>query len=441
MVKSCNFMIYGATGDLAYLKLLPAIYGLYKENNLCENFRLICIGRRTLDLETYLEPLDSDIRMQLSFNGFKEHIIYHKMDFTDLDAYAKLDDYKHGNWIYYLATAPRYFEDIVKGLDFYGYLKESFGFKRIVFEKPFGEDLKHAKHINKFIMKFLEEDQVFRIDHYLGKEMIQNILFTRAYNQFFEMLWHKDAIEKVEIVISEIDGVKNRAGYYDQAGALKDMVQNHMFQILSLIAMDLPDVLIPEAIREEKLKVLKRIELTHEIVLGQYEGYLFEEGIDVNSKTETFVALKLFIDHKRWHHVPFYLKTGKALEKKHAHVVIYFKKNHGSEDNVLMIEIQPEEGIFLQINSKAAGISNEIRSVKMDYCHSCLKYDDQPSAYGRLLLDIIMGDKSLFASWEEIEVSWAIIEKLIKTDNKLEKYPKHSPWHNQVLMKDGWWKL
>lgn len=434
-------MIFGATGDLTYLKLLPAIYGLYKENSLCDHFKLVCIGRRNLTLDQYLKPLDPDIRKQLSFENFKDHIVYHQLDFTEEAAYASLADYYHGNWIYYLATAPRFFEQIVKSLESMGMTHEDDGFRRLVFEKPFGENLKNAKHINKYVLKYLDEEQIYRIDHYLGKEMIQNILYTRVYNQFFEMLWHKDAIEKVEVVISEVDGVKNRGGYYDQSGALKDMVQNHMFQIIALIAMDLPDVLIPEAIREEKCKILKHITLTDEVVLGQYEGYLFEEGIQTDSKTETFVAMKLLINHKRWHHVPFYIKTGKALQKKHAHVVIYFKKNQAGADNVLMIEIQPDEGIYLQVNSKAPGISNDIKSVKMNYCHSCLKYGDQPSAYGRLLLDIISADKSLFASWNEIETSWSIIEGLDRDQVDLIKYAKHSDWHKDVLLKEGWWKL
>lgn len=439
MTKSCNFMIFGATGDLTYLKLIPAIYGLFKEGQLCDTFKLVCIGRRELSLNTYLEPLDSTIRNQLEFFEFKKHIIYRKVDFTVEDNYLDLD-YKFGNWIYYLATAPRFFEDITSHLKTNHFLEEVNGFRRIVFEKPFGENFSDAKHINKHISKLLNEDQIFRIDHYLGKEMIQNILYTRVYNSFFEMLWHKDAIEKVEVVISEAIGVKNRGGYYDNSGALKDMVQNHMFQIVALIGMDLPEILIPEAIRNEKAKVLKNINLTDDLVLGQYIGYRGEKDIAPNSNTETFVAMKLLIDNKRWKGVPFYIKTGKSLIAKHAHVVVHFKKNKGSADNVLMIEIQPKEGIYLQVNSKAPGISNDIKTVKMDYCHSCLKYGDEPSAYGRLLLDIIIGDKSLFASWEEIEISWSIIDKIDKDKIELISYHPQTNWDKAILLREGWWR-
>jgi glucose-6-phosphate 1-dehydrogenase len=434
-------MIFGATGDLTYLKLLPAIYSLFKEGELCSSFQLVCVGRKELTLDEYLELLDDEIKKQLSFASFKTHIVYHQMDFTDQDAYQSLSDYlESSNWVFYLATAPKFFETITSYLNGYGYLKETIGFRRIVFEKPFGVNFIDAKKINKHISKILDEKQIFRIDHYLGKEMVQNILLTRTYNSFIEMLWHKDAIDYFEIVISEKTGVKDRGNYYDGSGALKDMVQNHMFQMLALLAMDLPDVLIPEAVQLEKTKVLKHIHVTDNILLGQYDGYLNEQGIKSNSRTETFAALEMHVDTKRWKGVPFYLKTGKALEEKYAHIVVHFKKMNQVNENILIIQVQPEEGIKLRLNSKKPGISNEIDTVTMDYCHSCLKYGDEPSAYGRLLLDITMGDKSLFASWEEIESSWHVIDKIEKMKTELKIYEKHSPWDKQVVVKKGWWK-
>lgn len=433
-------MIFGATGDLTYLKLLPAIFGLFKEGELCKKFELICIGRKGLDLDGYLDGLDDEYSKQLEFNEFKSHMTYKEMDFTNKESYESLEAFIDGkNWIFYLATAPRFFEMITSYLNDFEYLKERVGFRRIVFEKPFGVDFTDAKKINKHISKVLKESQIFRIDHYLGKEMIQNILLTRAYNSFFELLWHHEAIDYFEIVISEESGVKNRGGYYDQSGAMKDMVQNHMFQIVSLLAMDLPEMLIPEAIQEEKSKVLRKIEVTDNMVLGQYKGYLDEKGIKENSETETFVSMELKVHTRRWKDVSFYLKTGKALHEKYAHIVVHFKKNHSlAKDNILVIQVQPEEGIMLRVNSKEPGVSNNVTPVMMDYCHSCLKYGDEPSAYGRLLLDIVLGDKSLFASWEEIESSWHAIEKMKKPE--LIVYDKNEKWDDHIVLKKGWWQ-
>ncbi|WP_240838965.1 glucose-6-phosphate dehydrogenase [Acidaminobacter sp. JC074] len=441
MVKKCQFMIFGATGDLTYKKLLPAIFSLYKEGELCDKFKLILIGRRSLTLEDYLKDLDVEVTKQLAFHNFKDHLTYHQMDFSKQEDYEALNHYlSKENWVFYLATAPRFFEVISSHLDHYGYLDESAGFRRIVFEKPFGINFSDAKKINKHISKILDESQIFRIDHYLGKEMIQNILLTRAYNSFIEMLWHKDAIDYFEIVISEESGVHNRAGYYDGSGALKDMVQNHMFQIVALLSMDLPESLIPEVIQEEKSKILKQIKVMHNLVVGQYQGYLDEKGVKADSETETFVAMEVHVDNRRWKDTPFYLKTGKALKDKYAQVVVHFKKMSSVSENLLIIQIQPDEGIKLKINSKKPGVSNEIDNVTMDYCHSCLKYGDEPSAYGRLLLDVILGDKSLFASWDEIESSWHAIDKIEKIKPQPLIYEKHSDWHENLLIKKGWYK-
>jgi glucose-6-phosphate 1-dehydrogenase len=437
-------MIFGSTGDLTYHKLIPALLDLYKARELCETFRLVCIGRRGISREEYLSALPDKVIRDIEFINFKKHIVYHQMDFSGKDIYESLKVYDMSqNWIFYLATAPKFFRIITEHLHDFGYLDESGGYKRIVFEKPFGVNFTDAKDINRSISKIVGEGQVYRIDHYLGKEMVQNILLTRVYNSFIEMLWNKAAIENIEIVISESVGVKDRGAYYDQSGALKDMVQNHMFQIVALLAMDLPDVLIPETIRDEKTKILKKIHLTDDIVLGQYDGYQDEKNVDRNSNTETFVAMKLYVHNKRWHGVPFYLKTGKALKEKYAHIVIRFKANKGqTEDNLLVIQVQPEEGIFLQMNSKKPGISNDVTTVTMDYCHSCLKYGSEPDAYGRLLLDVMLGDKSLFASWSEIESSWVIIDQVetMKANSTLKIYERNSEWDQQLLLEKGWWK-
>lgn len=440
MTKSCQFMIFGATGDLTYLKLIPAIFSLYKQGELCPEFKLVCIGRKELDVDAYVLPIDEAVTKQLQFSEFKNHIQYIKMDFTDKEAYCVLKEHMMaGNWIFYLATAPQFFEIISGHLHDHYFLDEHNGFRRIIFEKPFGVDFHDAKKINKHITKILKEDQVYRIDHYLGKEMIQNILLTRAYNSFLEMLWHKDAIDYIEVVVSESATVKTRAGYYDHSGALKDMVQNHMFQMVALLGMDLPEVLIPEKIQVEKNKVLKQIKVTDQLVFGQYKGYLEEIGVAENSQTETFVAMAVEIQSKRWKGMPIYLKTGKALKDKYAQIVVHFKNMHYAKENVFVIKIQPEEGIQFKMNSKKPGVSNEMDTVTLDYCHSCLKYGDEPSAYGRLLLDMILGDKSLFASWEEIEASWSIIHS-IKKPKALVYYDKHTEWDEKVVLEKGWWR-
>ena len=442
-MKACHLMIFGATGDLTYQKLLPAIFQLYKDRQVCDNFQLVCIGRKDMDLEAYLKPISQDLKKQLEFESFKNHLVYHQMDFIDEGAYKSLDKYDFSKaWVFYLATAPSFFTKIVHTLDTYNYLKDCEGYKRIVFEKPFGVNFQDAKAINESICEVLQEKQVYRIDHYLGKEMIENILLTRTYNKMLEILWRKDAIDYIEISISEKDGVKNRGGYYDHAGALKDMVQNHILQIVALLAMELPDQLEPDKIRKEKTKILKKIYLKEPPVFGQYRGYLEEKNVSKTSNTETFVAAKFFIDDDRWTDIPFYIKTGKGLEEKFAHVVIHFKENEKPAfENVLIIKIQPEEGIYLQMNTKKPGISNEITKVSLDYCHSCLKYVDSPSAYSRLLLDIMSGDKSLFSSWEEIEASWNIIDTMDQNRLKLDLkiYEKNTNFDKHILLEKGWW--
>lgn len=442
-MKSCHLMIFGATGDLTYQKLLPGIFQLYKTRQVCDNFQLVCIGRKQMDLEAYLDPVSQDLKKQIEFESFKSHLVYHQMDFTDEKAYKSLESYDFSKaWVFYLATAPSFFTKIVHTLNANDYLKDNKVYKRIVFEKPFGVNFQDAKAINESICEVLDEKQVYRIDHYLGKEMIENILLTRTYNKMLEILWSKVAIDYVEISISEKDGVKNRGTYYDHAGALKDMVQNHILQIVALLAMDLPDQLEPDKIRKEKTKILKKIYLKAPPVFGQYRGYLEEKNVSESSKTETFVAAKLFIDDDRWTDIPFYIKTGKALEEKFAHVVIHFKENEKpASENVLIIKIQPDEGIYLQMNTKKPGISSEVTKVSLDYCHSCLKYVDSPSAYSRLLLDIMSGDKSLFSSWEEIEASWKVIDAMEKhgQNQDLIIYEKNSKFDHDILLEKGWW--
>jgi glucose-6-phosphate 1-dehydrogenase len=442
-MKRCHLMIFGATGDLTYQKLIPGIFQLYKDGELCEDFQMVCIGRKDIDLEGYLQVVSKDLKQQLEFHNFKKHLEYHKMDFTDESSYKTLEKYDFNKaWIFYLATAPSFFTSIVYNLNNCNYLKDYEGYKRIVFEKPFGVNFQDAKDINTHICEILDEKQIYRIDHYLGKEMIQNILLTRAYNKIIEMLWHKDAIDYIEIAISEKEGVKNRGGYYDHAGALKDMVQNHILQIVALLAMKLPDKLQPDKIREEKTKILKSIRLTDDLVFGQYDNYLKEKDVSIGSKTETFVAAKLLIDDERWTGVPFYIKTGKALKQKFAHMVIHFKENEKpASENVLIIKIQPEEGIYLQMNTKEPGISNQVTKISLDYCHSCLKYAPVPSAYSRLLLDIMSGDKSLFSSWEEIEASWKVIDAMdkIRLKHDLMIYEENSTFDANILLEKGWW--
>jgi len=364
---------------------------------------------------------------------------------SSINGYAKLKNlikdvekkYKLSNRLFYLATLPQHFKIITKYLGEQKIVEKhqdkkecedcKHPWSRIVYEKPFGHNLKSAKEINKCIAKLFHEKQIYQIDHYLGKELVSNIALVRFTNRIFEPLWNSKHIDSVQIILKETLGVGTRGKFYDKHGAIKDVVQNHMLQILALVAMETPTKLEAKPIRDAKAKVLKKVKVKNTI-LGQYQGYKKAADINPKSTTETFATLKLCINNKRWKDVPFYLKTGKCLDKRETSIHIKFKpvqcllsKNCPSDTNYLVIKIKPNEGIILELNAKTPGKAKEITPVEMEFCHSCLFGPNTPAAYEILLADVINGDQSTFVRSDEIEQSWKIIEQIPM--DKLKVYP------------------
>jgi len=452
------FTIFGATGDLTTKKLIPALYRLYIEEQLPEPFTILCVGRRAYEGSVFVEEVKSKIKGDFSeWETFSKNIFYYAMDFSNSESFSEFDQYvkqlnlpSFGDKIYYLATAPHYFPIIAKALIGCRMIIRGDMRSKIIFEKPFGVDLVTAQAYNKLLLESIEESQIYRIDHYLGKEMLQNILTVRFANKIFESIWNHENIESVKIVAMESETVKQRGGYYDQSGALKDMVQNHLFQTLALIAMDSPMGLSDTLIKNEKVKVFESLQVSDEVVFGQYEGYLQEKDIPIDSTTETFVALKAYVNSQRWRNTPFYLVTGKKMSEKLAEIVVTFKDSNcffekgRPEKNRLTIEIFPREGIILQFNGKAPGLQSYTMPMKLDYCHMCNVIGNSAEAYEKLILDVIHDDASLFTRWDEIENSWRIIDDMsmmrkyeplhiYKDESEIMKIV-HEKWRNESVI-------
>ncbi|MDF1616521.1 glucose-6-phosphate dehydrogenase [Petrocella sp. FN5] len=466
------FTIFGGTGNLTYYKLMPAFYQLFLGGRLLNDMTIIVLGRKDKDTSMYREEVKDVLMKKVSnfnesvFVAFSAMLQYYQMNFEKAEDYTEFNTYMQSqncpNRIFYLATAPTFFPLISEQLRDKKLLDVK-GYVRAVFEKPFGYDLESAEKINDIISDIFGEDYIYRIDHYLGKEMIQNINTVRFSNQIFSAVWNKDSIDNVQITVKEKDGVKDRGGYYDQAGALRDMVQNHLIQILALVAMEPPKRLDNQSIKEEKVKVIQNLNVQMDLeshnglIFGQYEGYREEVKVDPNSNTETFVAMKCFVNRPRWEGVPFYLRTGKALDGGEAKIVIEFRvdgfdtpSNTERIPNLLVIKIQPDEGVYLRINTKEPRSESNLMSVNLSYCQSCDIFYKSPDAYERLLLDIINGDTAMFTGWEEVKSAWELISEVIdKCPTKspyLDTYPKGSDGpmsaHNMLKM-DGrhWWRL
>jgi len=466
-----TIVIFGGTGDLTHRKLIPAIYNLFHENLLPDHFAIVAVGRRPYDDEIYHHEIYDSLlkhsRFQVNdelWGKLKKHLYYKEFDFTKDDAYCHLNSYlneidnihqTNGNRIYYLAVAPDYFPVIVKSLK--KSCMNTNGSSRLVIEKPFGKDLSSAKSLNKMIVSAFGEKNVFRIDHYLGKEMLQNIMVIRFANAMFEPLWNNKYIEQVQISSYEDIGIGTRGNYYETAGAIRDMAQSHLLQLLSLIAMEKPNNLDPEAIRDEKVKVLKSLrrftekDVIKNVVRGQYQSYRNENNVDKNSNTETFLAFKTYVDNNRWRNVPFYIRTGKMLPKKTTEVIIQFKNLEQSlyqdinlSPNYLVIKVQPHERIYVRFNAKKPGTKFIINPVNMDFCQNCEIGAVSPEAYERLLYDVMRNDATLFARWDEVEYSWKFIDQIIdawKNENPaFPNYEDHT-WGpeeaNQLLAIDN----
>lgn len=451
MENSCLFIILGASGDLTKKKLIPAIYNLVL-NKKIKNYAVIGVSRKTKvkDLIENFKPYINNINGGL-WKELEKRIYHFNVDFYDEKCFNGLSDLikkvekKHnlsGNRLFYLATLPEHFETIVKNINRCHLSHQNETWSRIVFEKPFGRDLNSAKKLNKVINKVFKENQVYRMDHYLGKELVQNLSIIRFTNTIFEPLWNKNYIDHVQIVLSENIGIEQRGNFYDKYGALKDVMQNHMLQLLALTSMESPKKLTEKYIRDEKVKILKSVKIK-DVVLGQYEGYKKENGVKNNSNTETFAATKLYINNKRWKGVPFYLLAGKNMKEKFSCIYVEFKKAPcllfsgvcNFMPNFLAIQIQPEEGFYIQLNAKVPE-KIDITSVNMDFCHSC-RFGNSPEAYENLLFDAIKGDQSAFIRSDEIEEAWKIIDNIKKPKVHIYKHKELPEAANKLIQKDG----
>lgn len=488
----CIMVIFGGTGDLTHRKLIPAVYNLMHQGQLSGHFILVGTGRKPKSHDQYrselLDSVQKYSRLKIKneiWNQLSDKIFYYRLDFSDLSEYFKLkaflksideDNHTGGNRLFYLSVAPEFFEPIALNLKNSGMAANTGSWQRLMIEKPFGRDLATAQFLNTVITDVFPEEAIFRIDHYLGKEMLQNMLVIRFGNAMFESVWNSRYIDNIQITSSETVGVETRAAYYESSGAMRDMMQNHMLQLLALVAMESPANIDAKFVKDEKVKLLQSLSrigpdnVHNNIVRGQYgssllnreaiKGYREENGVAVASDTETFVAMRLFAGNFRWGSMPFYLRTGKRMAEKITNIVIefksipeilYFKEFTSMQPNILEIRIQPEEGISLQFNTKKPGTLNEIANVKMDYCQNCTFGTNSPEAYERLIADVLRDDHTLFTSWDEIEASWSFADSIIKAWKGDEHFSLHDypagTWGpeeaDRLLVREGrqWWNL
>jgi glucose-6-phosphate 1-dehydrogenase len=457
----CVVVIFGATGDLTRRKLLPALYRLSQQRLVPAEFAILGVGRqqltdeefRTRMREALAEFSDDDTVEETAWSSFANGIFYVAGEFENSETYTKLkarlqeiDEQRktQGNRIFYLATSPEFFGIIASQLGRAEMTRPEAGaWTRIIVEKPFGRDLESARELNAQLAAVFGESQIYRIDHYLGKETVQNILVFRFANSIFEPLWNRQYIDHVQITNAETIGVEGRGAYYEKAGALRDMMQSHVFQVAALITMEPPSTLAPNAVRDEKIKAMQAVrplplDLVEELaVRGQYGpgqvlgetvvGYRQEPGVDPHSNTETFAALKLLFDNWRWAHVPFYLRSGKRLQKHVTEIAIQFKEvphrlftdsDTPLEPNVLVIRIQPNEGITLRFGAKLPGQAMRIRWVSMDFRYGSSFGVKPPEAYERLLLDCMLGDSTLYARRDMVERGWEIVTPILEAWKK-----------------------
>lgn len=484
--------IFGATGDLAKRKLFPALYSLYQEKKLSKQFAVIGLARRPKTNEQFREDVYQSIETfarhkagdDASWQEFIAHFHYQSLDINDVEGFQKLrvlaEDLEEqfdvgGNRLFYLALAPELFGSVSHNIKEGGLLEHD-GWHRLVIEKPFGYDLTSAEKLNAQICEVFAEKEIFRIDHYLGKEMIQNIEVIRFANAFFEPLWNRTYISNIQITASETVGVEERGGYYDQAGALRDMGQNHILQMISMMAMEPPSRLAAEDIRDEKVKVLRSLrayesseEVKNHVIRGQYakgehqgeelKGYRSEDNVPDQSSNETYFAATMFVDNYRWAGVPFYVRTGKRLPVKSTEVVVEFKTipdrvhfaaKQQLEPNLLVFRVNPMEGVYIKFNAKNPNGQSTIVPVAMDFCHTGNVGINTPEAYERLLFDVIRGESTYFTRWDEVSLAWSFVDRIerawLENTEDLQFYPAGS-WgpekSNQMLAERGhkWWPV
>jgi glucose-6-phosphate 1-dehydrogenase len=453
----CAFVLFGATGDLAHRKVVPAIYQLWRTNLLPAEFSLVAVARRPYTSETFaaevrtslekysrVQPIDED-----SWRELAKRIHYQQLDFADDAGFDRLGERLDeldaqcgtaGNRLFYLATQPSQVTEIVRqmgrvGLD---HEQRGSGWRRVVVEKPFGRDLESARTLNHEVHKVFRESQVYRIDHYLGKETVRNLLVFRFGNGIFEPVWNRSYVDHVQITVAESIGVEGRGAFYEETGASRDILQNHLLQLMTLVAMEPPSSFQADALRDQKLQVLRAIaapdpdDVRKNVVRGQYgpgwvqgepaPGYRQEPEVDPESETETFVAGRFEIDDWRWSGVPFYLRAGKRLPKRATEIAIQFKdvplrlfreSTGDPAPNVLAMRIQPDEGIMLRFAAKVPGLGLDVRTVNMDFAYDTSFVVDSPDAYETLILDSLLGDASLFARADEVEAAWGVVTPII----------------------------
>ena len=466
----CVMVIFGASGDLTKRKLVPALYNLAKERLLSQEFAIIGVARNDFTCEQFRDMISEEVKQFATteldpdlWHWFARRIYYIGGDFSDPAKYQELKalltdiDVRHGtrgNYFYYLATAPEFFAPIVQQLGAADLVKETNGWRRVIIEKPFGRDYDSARKLNHDIQQVLEEKQIYRIDHYLGKETVQNILVFRFSNGIFEPIWNRNYIDHVQITVAETVGVEQRGGYYEVAGTLRDMVPNHIFQLICLTAMEPPISFDADVVRDEQAKILKAISpMTPEEVLtrtvrGQYgpglsgteklAAYRSEPNVSLTSRTETFVAMKLFIDNWRWADVPFYLRTGKRLPKRVTEIAIQFKRApfvlfrqtavESLAPNRLVMHLQPDEGISLSFGAKVPGPVVRLGAVDMNFRYHDYFGTTPSTGYERLLYDCMLGDATLFQRSDMVETAWNVVAPILDVWEALppRKFPNYA---------------
>ncbi|PRJ60654.1 glucose-6-phosphate dehydrogenase [Haemophilus influenzae] len=442
-------VIFGASGDLTHRKLIPALYNLYKIGRLSENFSVLGVARSDFNDETFRKKMrealiHNEETTPETLDVFCSHLYYQAVNTSDAQDYGKLvprldelhDKYQTcGNTLYYMSTPPSLYGVIPECLAAHGLNTEEYGWKRIIVEKPFGYDEKTAQALDVQIHHFFEEHQIYRIDHYLGKETVQNLLVLRFSNGWFEPLWNRNFIDYVEITGAESIGVEERGGYYDGSGAMRDMFQNHLLQVLAMVAMEPPAIINANSMRDEVAKVMHSLrpltseDMENNLVLGQYtaaeingkmeKGYLEEKGVPADSRTETYIALRCEIENWRWAGVPFYVRTGKRLPARVTEIVIHFKTtphpvfSQNAPENKLIIRIQPDEAISMRFGLKKPGAGFEAKEVSMDFRYADLAGEQVLTAYERLLLDAMKGDATLFARTDAVHAAWKFVQPIL----------------------------
>lgn len=445
MSEITTIVIFGASGDLTRRKLIPSLFDLYIKGRLPDNWRIVGVARSEMSDDDFRDHVESGVNefarsmyQAKAWKQFSTHLFYFAGDICKVDELQALDEYlaqeegqEKANRVYYLSVSPKLYEMAVANLGECCMVEQDKGWRRVVIEKPFGRDLKSARALNEAVHRVLDESQIYRIDHYLGKETVQNILVFRFANSLFEPIWNRNYIDHVQITAAETVDVGHRAGYYDGVGVVRDMMQNHMMQLLAMVASEPPSSFDADALRNEIAKVLKAVrpvrpqDVDRHTVRGQYRTYRDAEGVNPHSQTATYAAIRFYIDNWRWQGVPFYLRSGKALAEKLTEITIYFKRpphimfplpeNMQIPANCLTIAIQPNEGIHFTFQAKVPDTTADMRQVDMVF-----EYEDSfgpsaiPEAYERLLLDILKGDPSLFARRDSIELGWQLVDPILE---------------------------